>query len=61
MALINVGALANWLALTRYLLQNLVQDTFGLQLFDDLVPVKFVQFWVLSDGASKSIKEFVLL
>ena len=60
-ALINVGALANWLALTGYLLQNLVQNALRFQFFDDLIPVKFVQFWILCDGASQSIKEFVLL
>ena len=61
MALINVGALANWLALTGYLLQNLIQNALRFQFFDDLVSVKLVQFWILSDGASQSIKEFVLL
>ena len=61
MALVDVGALANWLALTGYLLQDLVQYALRFQLFDDLVSVKFVQFWILSDSASQSIKEFVLL
>ena len=52
MALVDVGALANWLALTGYLLQDLVQYALRFQLFDDLVSVKFVQFWILSDSAS---------
>ena len=61
MALVYVCTVANWLALTGYLLQDLVQYTFRFQLFNNLVPVKFVQFWIFSDGASQSIKEFMLL
>ena len=48
-------------ALGRDLLENFVEDTLRLELVNDGVAVKFVQFWVLGNSTLEPIEKLVLL